>query len=51
MLEKYLGCTFIRINPGEKDFDVFDKPGDIRICIDKSNNILIKKLTEKSINL
>ena len=39
-LEKYLGCTFIRINPDKKDFDVFDKLGEIRSCIEKSNQKL-----------
>ena len=41
-LEKYLGCAFSRINPGEKDFDVFDKIGEKRSCSDKSNKKLIK---------
>ena len=45
-LEKYLGCTFIRINPDEKDFDVFSKLGRIRSCIDKSNKKLIEKSTK-----
>ena len=28
-LEEYLGCTFIRINPDEKDFNVYDGLGKI----------------------
>ena len=47
-LEKYLGCTFIRINPDEKDFDTFDKLGEIRSCIEKWNEKLIEELTKKS---
>ena len=46
--EKCLGCTFIRINLEEKDFDVCDKGGEIESCTDESNKDLIKKLTEKS---
>ena len=34
-LEKGLGCTFIRINPDEKDFDVFDELVGMRSWIDK----------------
>ena len=26
-LEKHPGCTFLRINPDKKDFDIFDKLG------------------------
>ena len=47
-LEKCPECPFIRTNPDEKDFDVFDKVGEIRSCIDKLNKKLIKRLNEKS---
>ena len=34
-LEEYLGCTFIRINPDEKDFSAYDEHGKIQTFIGK----------------
>ena len=34
-IEECLGCTFIRINPDEKDFSVHDGFGKIQAFIDK----------------
>ena len=31
----YIGCTFIRINPDEKDFSAYDGLGKIQTFIDK----------------
>ena len=33
-LEEYLGCTFIGINPNEKDFSAYDRLGKIQTFID-----------------
>ena len=38
VLEEYLGCTFIRINPDEKDFSADDGLGKIQTFIDKLKN-------------
>ena len=37
-LEEYLACTFIRINPDEKDFSADDGLGKIQTFIDKLKN-------------
>ena len=33
--EEYLGCTFIRSNPDENDFSVYDGLGKMQTFIDK----------------
>ena len=47
-LEKYLGCTFIRTNPNEKDFSAYDWLGKIQIFIDKLKDEELKKLKDKT---
>ena len=44
ILQKELSCEFIRINPGEKDFNIFKTKNEIFRHIKES----IKKSTEKS---
>ena len=34
-LEKYFGCTFVKINPDEKYFGAYDGLGKIQALIDK----------------
>ena len=46
-LEEYLGCTFIRINPDEKDFNVYDGLGKIQTFIDELNDEGLQKLKDK----
>ena len=46
-IEKELGCKFIRINPAEKDFNIFAEIGKIQNYITKSNKKLTKKSTKK----
>ena len=40
------GCVFIRINPDEKDFDIFVEIGKIYYHISESNEKLTKESTE-----
>ena len=46
-LEEYLGCTFIRINPDEKDFSAYDGLGKIQTFIRKLKDDELKKLKRK----
>ena len=46
-LEEYLGCTFIRINPDEKDLNVYDGLGKIQTFIDELNDEGLQKLKDK----
>ena len=46
-IEECLGCTFIRINPDEKDFSAYDGPGKIQTFIDKSKDEELEKLKDK----
>ena len=46
-LEEYLGCTFIRINPDEKDFNVYDGLGKIQTFIDELNDEGLQELKDK----
>ena len=46
-LEEYLACTFIRINPDEKDFSADDGLGKIPTFIDKLKDEELKKLKEE----
>ena len=45
-LEEYLGCTFIRINPDEKDFSAYDGLGKIQTFIDDLKDEEFKKKDE-----
>ena len=46
-LEEYLGCTFIRINPDEKDFSAYDGLGKIQAFIGKLKDEVLKKLKDE----
>ena len=46
-LEEYLGCTFIRINPDEKNFSANDGLGKIQTFIDKLKYEELEKLKDK----
>ena len=46
-LEEYLGCTFIRIHPNEKDFSAYDGLGKIQTFIDTLKDEELKKLKDK----
>ena len=46
-LEEYLGCTFIRINPEEKDFSAYDGLGKIQTFIDDLKDEELKKKKTK----
>ena len=46
-LEKYLACTFIKINPDEKDFNVYDGLCKIQTFIDKLKDEESEKLKDK----
>ena len=46
-LEDYLGCSFIWINPDEKDFSAYDGPGKIQAFIDKLKDEELEKLKDK----
>ena len=46
-LEEYLGCTFIRINPDEKDFSAYDGLGKIQTFINKLKDEELKKLKDE----
>ena len=48
-LEKELICKFIRIDPGEEDFNIFKALNEIHRHITKSTEKLTKKSTKKSI--
>ena len=45
-LEEHLKCTFIRINPDEKDFSAFDGLGRIQAFIDKLKDEELEKIKE-----
>ena len=47
-LEKYLACTFIRINPDEKEFNVYDGLCKIQTFIDKLKYEESEKLKDKT---
>ena len=49
-LEEYLGCTFIRINPDEKDFSAYDGLGKIQAFIDKLKDEELRKQKTKLID-
>ena len=42
-IEECLGCTFIRINPDEKDFSAYDGLGKIQTFIDDLKDEELKK--------
>ena len=46
-LEGYLGCTFIRINPDEKDFSAYNRLGQIQTFIGKLKDEELEKLKNK----
>ena len=46
-LEEYLGCTFIRINPDEKDFSAYNRLGQIQTFIGKLKDEELEKLKDK----
>ena len=46
-LEEYPKCTFIRINPDEKDFSVYDGLGRIQAFIYKLKGEELEKLKDK----
>ena len=46
-IEECLGCTFIRINPDEKDFRAYDGPAKIQTFTDKSKVEELEKLKDK----
>ena len=46
-LEEHLKCTFIRINPNEKDFSTYDGLGRIQTFIDKLKDEELEKLKDK----
>ena len=46
-LEEHLKCTFIRINPDEKDFSAYDGLGRIQTFIDKLKDEELEKLKDK----
>ena len=46
-LEEHLKCTFIRINPDEKDFGAYDGLGRIQVFIDKLKDEVLEKLKDK----
>ena len=48
-LEKELSCEFIRINPNEKDLNIFKAINEIHRPITKSTKKLTKKSTKKSL--
>ena len=43
----YLGCTFIRINPDEKDFSAYNRLGQIQTFIGKLKDEELEKLKDK----
>ena len=45
--EEYLGCTFIKINPDEKDFSAYDGLGKIQAFIDKLKDEELKKTKDE----
>ena len=47
-LEEYLGCTFIRINPHEKDFSAYDGLGKIQAFIIKDEELKKQKTKIKN---
>ena len=49
VIEKELGCNFIRINPDVKDYDEFIGIGKIYNHVIKSTKTLTEKLTKKSL--
>ena len=51
-IEKELNCEFIRINPDEEDFDMYDEIGKIYIHINKSSKkSLIDRISKKTIRI
>ena len=51
-LEKELNCVFIRINPDEKDFNIFKEINKIHRHIKKSSkNSLIDKISKRLLEL
>ena len=46
VLEKELGCKFIRINPTKENFDVYNEIGRIQFFVSESNE---KSLIKKSL--
>ena len=48
-LEKELSCEFIRINPDEKDFNIFKAINEIQKQIKKSTKILTEKLARETL--
>ena len=48
-LEEHLKCTFFRINPDKKHFDIFGGLGKIESYVSESNKKLIKQSTKKSL--
>ena len=51
-IEKELGCVFIRINPDEKDFNIFKEINKIHRHIKKSTKkFLIDKISKRMLKL
>ena len=51
-IEKKLGCVFIRINPDEKDFNIFKEINKIHRHIEKlTKKSLIDKISERLLKL
>ena len=51
-LEKELNCVFIRINPDEKDFNIFKEINKIHRHIKKSTNrLLIDRISKRLVEL
>ena len=46
-LEEHLKCTFIRINPNEKDFSAYGGLGKIQAFIDKLKDEELQKVKDK----
>ena len=48
-LEKQLDCVFIRVNPDERNFNIFKEINKIHRHIKKSKQILTEKTTKRSL--